>query len=87
MLYEAHLSPSFWELAVLAFVYVHNCCPTAPLPETTPYTGWHKKKPDVSNLHVFGCLAYVHVKKNKQQGLQPHTMKCIFVGYLSGTKA
>ncbi|SJL19090.1 uncharacterized protein ARMOST_22698 [Armillaria ostoyae] len=84
MLYEAHLFPSFWGLAVLAFVYVRNRCPTAPLPGTTPYTGWHKKKPDVSNLWVFGCLAYVHVKKNKRRGLQPRTMKCIFVGYPSG---
>ena len=87
MLYEAHLSPSFWGHAVLAFVYVRNRCPTAPLPGTTPYTGWYKKKPDVSNLRVFGCLAYVHIKKNKRRGLQPRTMKCIFVGYPSGTKA
>lgn len=65
MLYEAYLPPSFWGLAVQAFVYVQNRCPTAPLPGTTPYTGWHKRKPDVSNLCVWGCLAYVHVKKNK----------------------
>ena len=39
------------------------------------------KTPDVSLFRVFGCLAYVHVKKDKRTGFSPHMEKAIFVGY------
>ena len=44
-------------------------------------------KPNVSHLHIFGCLAYVNVQKDKRCGLQSHTQKCIFVGYPAQYKA
>lgn len=44
-------------------------------------TLWSGKKPDVSHLRVFGCLAYVLVDKKKRKGLASHTEKCIFIGY------
>ena len=62
-------------------VHVHNRSPTSALQSSTPYTLWFKKKPDVSYFKVFGCTAYVHVQKDQRKGLQPHTKKCIFVGY------
>ena len=86
MLVQSNLPPSFWKLAVAAYVYVWNRLPTAPLPNTTPYTEWFKKKPDVSNLRVFGCAAYVYIQKDKRKSLQPHMEKCIFVGYPTGYK-
>jgi hypothetical protein len=39
------------------------------------------KKPDVSHLIVFGCIAYVHVPDEKRSKLNPKAEKCIFIGY------
>ena len=86
MLVHANLSVSFWALAVAAYVYVWNRLPTASLPGTTPFTAWFKKKPDVSNLRVFGCAAYVFIQRDKRKSLQSHFEKCIFVGYPTGYK-
>ena len=86
MLQEAKLPDSFWVYAVSTFVHVHNRSPTAPLGDTTPYTLWFRRKPVVSHYRVFGCTAYVHVKKDQRTGLQAHTQKCIFIGYPSEYK-
>ena len=56
IMHEANMPALFWNHAVAAYVYVWNRLPTAPLPKTTPYAEWYKKKPDVSNLRVWGCL-------------------------------
>ena len=84
--WETISNTSFWKLAVSAYVHVWNRLPTAPLPHSTPYTEWYIKKPDVSNLRVFGCAAYVFIQQNKRKSLQPHMEKCIFVGYPTGYK-
>jgi hypothetical protein len=51
-----------------------------------PHEAWFKRKPDISHLRVWGCLAYVHVQKDKRRSLEPHMEKCVFVGYPSGYK-
>jgi hypothetical protein len=40
----------------------------------------------MSYLKVWGCLAYVHVQKDKDAS-GSHIEKCIFVGYPSENKA
>jgi len=87
LLVEAKLPPSFWGLAVMAYVHTRNRTPTSALGGEIPYTGWKDKKPDISYFRVFGCLAYVLIRKEKRKALQPHSRKCIFVGYAYGTKA
>ena len=42
--------------------------------------------PDVSNLRLFGCVAFVHVAKNKRGKFVPKSCKTVFVGYPDGTK-
>ena len=86
MLNEACLPSSFWWVAVAAFTHVHNRSPTAALKSGTPYEHWHKSQPDVSHFRVFGCTAYVHVKKDQRKQLQSHTQKCVFIGYPSNYK-
>ena len=86
MITESNLPPSFWGLCFAAHFHVWNRLPTAPLPHTTPFEGWFKKKPDVGHLRVWGCTAYVHIQRDKRKSLQSHMEKCIFVGYPSGYK-
>jgi hypothetical protein len=43
-------------------------------------------KPDFSNLHVFGCLAYSCTINSGRKKLESRSSKCIFVGFKQGTK-
>lgn len=86
MLIKAKLPPSFWDLAVSTYIHVSNCTPTSALNGSIPYVVWKKKKPDVSDFHVFGGLAYVLVHKEKRKPFTSHTRKGIFVGYGDGVK-
>ena len=43
--------------------------------------------PDISNLRIFGCIAYVHVPKEIQRKLDSKTVNCLFLGFDSETKA
>jgi hypothetical protein len=44
---------------------------------------WIGKPANYSNLRIFGCPAYAHVKNGK---LVPRAQKCTFMGYGSGVK-
>ena len=86
MLAESRLPPSFLGQAVAAYIHIWNRCSTTSLQSTTPYELWHRKKPDVSHLRVWGCTAYVHVQKDKRTGIGSHMEKCVFIGYPDGYK-
>ena len=45
------------------------------------------KKPEVSDLKIFGCPIYVHIPKKKRTKLDPSGKKRIFVGYCEVSKA
>ena len=51
-----------------------------------PYEVWHDRKPAVSYLRVFGCIAFVkelgHVGK-----LDDKSIPGVFIGYADGVKA
>ncbi|KAH9670612.1 hypothetical protein KPL70_017043 [Citrus sinensis] len=49
----------------------------------TPYELWSGKPADYSQLRIFGCPAYAHVKQGK---LEPRAFKCVFLGYSAGVK-
>ena len=83
-LQEAHLPPSFWEKALHTLVYTLNCTPRSANPGITPYEAFFRVKPDVSNLRIFGSLAYIHVQKDKHGPFGSHMEKCIFFGYPDG---
>lgn len=87
LLAQANLPPSFWQDAARVVVAVRMCCPTASHPDTTPFTNWNKKRPDISKFRIFGCLSYVLVKKKKRGRSRSHTCKCIFIGYAKDTAA
>ena len=86
MLHHAKLPSYFWAEAVNTAVYIRNRCPTVALDGTTPYEHWFGRKPDVSNFRVFGCCTHVHIPDQKRGKLDKKSKKCIFVGYLDGSK-
>src|ERR671929_620035 len=87
LLDESGLSKAFWAECLAALVHVLNLCPTSAVHDVTSHELWHGKKPDVGHLRVWGCVAYVHIQRDKRLSkLGSHMEKCIFIGYPAGYK-
>jgi hypothetical protein len=71
---------------VVTVVYILNRSPTKALNGKTSYESWHGRKPTVSHLRVFGCLAFGkefgHISK-----LDDRSTLGVFIGYAEGSKA
>ncbi|KAK1631860.1 hypothetical protein QYE76_006175 [Lolium multiflorum] len=67
----------WWGEAILTSCHVLNRVPTKNK-EITPYEEWEKKRPTLSYLRTWGCLALPITKKRK---LGPKTVDCVFLGY------
>jgi hypothetical protein len=81
MLNEKNLPNYFWAEAITTIVYIMNRTPIVAIHGMTPEEKFTSKKPNVSHLKVFGCIAYVHVPNKKRSKLDPKAVKCIFIGY------
>ena len=66
ILSHVQMPNEFWAEVVNTSVYVQNGSPTTSLSGITPYECLFRKKPDVSNLRVFRCVAYVHIPNNQR---------------------
>ena len=49
--------------------------------ETTPYENWVGRKPSLSYLRTWGCLAKVNIPISKKRKLGLKTVDCVFLGY------
>jgi len=83
---DAGLSKKYWAFAVSVAVYLKNRTPTRSVVGKTPYEAWHGRKPSLKHLRVFGCLAFVHVPKEKQKMLDDRATPGIFIRYSISTK-
>ena len=62
MMFQAGLPDRFWAEAVECAAYIRNRTSMSAIKgNKTPLEVWSGKKPDVSHLKVFGCMAYTHV--------------------------
>ena len=66
--------------AILTSCHVLNCVP-AKNKEITPHEEWEKKRPTLSYLQTWGCLAKVNLPITKKRKLGPKTVDCVFLGY------
>ena len=88
MLRAANLSDGFWQDAVETAVHLINRSTRTGLKRMTPEESWSGVRPDVANLRVFGCPAYVLIPKELRTGKLAHkTRRCVFLGYSSTRKA
>ena len=86
MLSHAKLPNMFWAEAVATAAYIQNRLTTSVLKGETPYQRWCGKKPDVSHMKVFGCIAYAHVPDEERRKLDKKAVKLRFVGYANNAK-
>jgi hypothetical protein len=85
LLIGAKVEPSLWPDAVEHAAYVSNFLPSASKP-LTPFEAFWGKKPDASNLKVWGCLAMVPVPKHLQTAWGARWEQGMFVGLEPGVK-
>jgi hypothetical protein len=79
LLKQRGMSAAFWGEVVVTVIYILNRSPTKALNDRTPYEAWHGRKPAVSHLRVFGCLAFGKLDDRSTLG--------VFIGYVEGSKA
>ena len=65
--------------------YIRNRCPTVH--GKTPYEIWHKRKPNVNQIKIFGTEVYVLNKRPDKSKFEARSTKCIFIGYSDELKA
>jgi hypothetical protein len=93
MLADANLPKSLWPLAVSAAAYVLNRTPTM-LPSGKTVVPWTEAmsakapespiKPNVANLRIFGCGAWVRTQKiPKKDKMAPRAQLGYLVGYVA----
>jgi hypothetical protein len=79
------MSAVFLGEVVVTAVYILNRSSTKALNGRTSYEAWHGRKPAVSHLRVFGCLAFGkeldHIGK-----LDDRSTIGVFIGYAEGSK-
>jgi hypothetical protein len=74
------LSSKYYPLAQAFAAYLHNR--TVHAGQTrTPYEIIYGTKPDLSNLHKFGCLGFAFIPHEKRSKLEPVRERCRLVGY------
>jgi len=85
MLQHSHLSHAFWSDAVMTAAYIRNRVPHRSVKphgaSMTPLEAFTGRKPNVANIRVFGCDAYVLVPDKFRKKFDSKTHRCVFVGY------
>ncbi|KAI9917826.1 hypothetical protein PsorP6_012618 [Peronosclerospora sorghi] len=87
MIHYMHVNRCWWAEAITTAVYIVNHIPNTLRPRMSPFKDLHGKRPDLNHLRVFGSRGYVRVDDSKRSKLEPKAHRCIFVGYLVGSKA
>ena len=81
LLSQASLVCIWWEDAAIHWLNGKICLPSSTTAPLTPHELFYGRKPTVSHLRPFGCLAYVHLQKHQRPALTPHMAQCILIGY------
>jgi len=55
--------------------------------DSTPYEAFYRKKPNVNQLRVFGCIGYAKVEKTHLKKLDDRSRKLVHLGTEPGSKA
>lgn len=87
MMTTSNLPKQLWAEAVATAVYLRNISPTKADMNQTPYEAWKGRKPKVSHLKIFGCIAYVLDTYSSRCKLDRKYEKCIFISYSPKSKA
>ena len=80
MLHSSELGPQFWSFALTHAVYVKNQLYHLK-PQMTPFQAFTGRRPDLSQLKIFGSQVYARELGQQKAKLDHHTAEGIFVGF------
>ncbi|KAH9657436.1 hypothetical protein KPL70_023077 [Citrus sinensis] len=83
LLIHSKLPQSLWAETLMTACYLVNRSPSSAIDFKTPVEMWSSRAANYSDLKIFGCPAFAHVKQGK---LEPRALKCVFLGYPEGVK-
>ncbi|KAK9688540.1 hypothetical protein QE152_g35275 [Popillia japonica] len=82
LLAEGMLDKSYWPECVYTAAYLGNRLLTNTSIRKTPYEIFFKKRPDVTNLHLYGSKAYIRIPEEcRTSKLNSKAVKGILIGY------
>jgi hypothetical protein len=82
LLLHMHVLKHFWSEAILSACYLINRMPSSVLDGASPYSLLYSSSPSFAlPLKVFGCVYHVHNLGPGDDKLDPHSTKCVFLGY------
>ena len=81
LLSTAKLPKHFWGEAVNTAVYLYNRTPHSEIQFKRPYQALYNTKPDITNIKVFGSIAYYKDKAKGLKKLDPRARKAILLGF------
>ncbi|CAD6985988.1 unnamed protein product, partial [Tilletia controversa] len=87
ILHGRQLPLEFWAEAAMTATYIRNRCPSSANGGKTPFELWHGTPPNLSDLRVFGCLAFAMLSdKQREHSLAFRSRPGVFIGYDMGQK-
>ena len=86
LLSQASLPSSFWTFAVQTALTLINFHPTLVLNWKSPWFRLYSTLPNLTQLKVFGCACYPHLRPYTAHKLEPRTRECIFICYPTHSK-
>ena len=88
MLFAIQVPKPYWGEVILTAAYLINCLPTHVISKKDPIE-LLTSPPSIFPIppKVFGCVCFVHNHSPSQRKLDPHALKCVFIGYSIVPKA
>jgi hypothetical protein len=84
LLVGCDLGPVFWPEAIQYANFLRNRSPFTG--STTPYESFLRRRPNVSDVKVFGCVTWVKVDSMDRSKFDPKAKKGRFEGFAEGVK-
>ena len=81
LLSQSGFTRTWWEDAATHWLHGKIRLPSSAIAPSTPFELFYGRKPDLSAMRPFGCLAYVHLQKDQRPALLPHAAQCLLIGY------
>jgi hypothetical protein len=84
ILLKSKLPSAFWAEALATATYIRNRLPTKSIAfNMSPHKAWFGKTSAILHLHQFGCIAYAHVPHERTKKLDPRSIQCCLIGFVS----
>jgi hypothetical protein len=81
MLIDGNMPQFLWAEAANTAVYLLNCSPASFI-GITPHEAWHGRRPNLSYIRVFGCVAFAHTPNiPSRKKLDDRSIPCQLLGY------